>query len=1075
MNQLPRAKSLPHVKLDAPKNRSSAAGSSSGPQVVSIPDHELIRQIGKGAYGEVWLARNIMGAFRAIKIVRRDGFDSTSPFEREFTGIKRFEPISRTHEGFVDILQVGLNESEGLFYYIMEVADDLHHGQEIDPKTYIPKTLGKALARSGRFSVEECVQTGMALCQALEHLHRRGLVHRDVKPSNIVFVNGAPKLADIGLVTDSEHARTFVGTEGFIPPEGPGTPGADIYGLGKALYEIASGRDRLDFPALPPDLETMSDRVPFLELNEALIRACRQNPSDRYLYARDMYEDLALLVSAKSLRKLRILERRWAALKRNAAIAAIVIAVLTLVGFPLVREWQHSEEIRERSIGVHSANGINRLESGDHLGALSEFAEVFALEEKQAHRFAVGQTRIASILATTPVLSEMKFLNERIGAIQFSHDGKLLLAVEKKKDVRLFDLQSGQEIKTGINETNLAFVAFSPDDRLILTSSEAGSASIWDFKSGHEPRRLLHPMNVLCAIYSHNGLWIATGCRDGHVRIWDSRSGALKHDLPGHSTSVRGLAFSPDDRLLASASIDRTARVWDLALPEPDSFVLPHPDWVSSVCFSPDAKRLLSAGHDGWARLWDIHTAQEIPTLMRHEGQVAQAGFSPDGSRIFTASMDGTLRLWDGATTRPLERNHILRHSSDVFSAAFNSDGRRIASGCADGAVRVWELDVQGFKPTSFTGVVNDDGASAAILSGNSLSIQSLAASTSTRPASLEVPGTIRNLALSRNASKVAVSWTAADQSLALAVWNLPHLDKKISIPLDAGSISKLVFSRDNSFLSFNNGAVTRIIDTKTGRDWPIPGSFLENKPLIAFANNSERVAIGSGNKIALFENVNSAPLVPILTLEGDIRHLVFSPQDDLLLVSQGDDNVTAKPAVLVNFRGREPKLTRLWHKDGVLESTFHPTSSRIATAGENRQVLIWDLNSSREILSPMFLPHQVMSISYSHDGQFLGAVSGNRSVQIWDADTGHPVTPPLFNGRRPTRILFTPDRNRFITIDDPLQFSLWELPRSNISPEDAVALSHLLNSDLQTRGDEGARPFAEAWSQLRNRIPHRN
>src|SRR6185503_5002462 len=102
--------------------------------------------------------------------------------------------------------------------------------------------------------VHECIETGMALCRALEHLHGEGLVHRDIKPSNIIFVNGAPKLADIGLVTETGHTQSFVGTEGFIPPEGPGTEQADLFSLGKVLYEIATGRDRQDFPALPTKL-----------------------------------------------------------------------------------------------------------------------------------------------------------------------------------------------------------------------------------------------------------------------------------------------------------------------------------------------------------------------------------------------------------------------------------------------------------------------------------------------------------------------------------------------------------------------------------------------------------------------------------------------------------------------------------------------------------------------------------------------------------------------------------------------------------------------------------------------------
>src|SRR5437016_956395 len=98
-----------------------------------IPDHALLRCVGRGSYGEVWLARNVMGTYRAVKIVYRQKFDDARPFQREYHGIQKFEPISRSHEGLMDILQVGQSEAEQSFYYVMELADDLSSGRQIDP------------------------------------------------------------------------------------------------------------------------------------------------------------------------------------------------------------------------------------------------------------------------------------------------------------------------------------------------------------------------------------------------------------------------------------------------------------------------------------------------------------------------------------------------------------------------------------------------------------------------------------------------------------------------------------------------------------------------------------------------------------------------------------------------------------------------------------------------------------------------------------------------------------------------------------------------------------------------------
>src|SRR4029078_1869267 len=100
------------------------------------------------------------------------------------------------------------------------------------------------LKQRGRFPLDQSLELGLTLSLALGQLHRHGLIHRDVKPSNIIFVGGVPKLADIGLVTEQSEANTFVGTEGFVPPEGPTSIKADIYALGKVLYEAAMGKDR---------------------------------------------------------------------------------------------------------------------------------------------------------------------------------------------------------------------------------------------------------------------------------------------------------------------------------------------------------------------------------------------------------------------------------------------------------------------------------------------------------------------------------------------------------------------------------------------------------------------------------------------------------------------------------------------------------------------------------------------------------------------------------------------------------------------------------------------------------------
>jgi serine/threonine protein kinase len=151
----------------------------------------------------------------------------------------------------------------------MELGDDTQSGREINPVDYEPRTLraDSKQAAGTRLDTNLCIDIGLRLAEALEYLHDLGLAHRDVKPSNIIFVNGKAQLADIGLVA-ARGQRTFVGTEGFVPPEGPGSAQADVYSLGKVLYEIATGKDRLDFPELPDEPPPIGERKRWLELNK---------------------------------------------------------------------------------------------------------------------------------------------------------------------------------------------------------------------------------------------------------------------------------------------------------------------------------------------------------------------------------------------------------------------------------------------------------------------------------------------------------------------------------------------------------------------------------------------------------------------------------------------------------------------------------------------------------------------------------------------------------------------------------------------------------------------------------------
>ncbi len=284
---------LPSATLEAasPLDNGASHVSEMG---LAIPDHTLIRCIGEGAYGQVWIARNASGLHHAIKVVYQNRFPNAEPYQRAFRGLQKFMPISRSHKGFVNLLHVGRNESVGYFFCIMELGDDQKTGQEIDPSCYLPRTLSSELKQRETLPPRECLDVMLALTETVHELHLHRLVHRDIKPANILFVGGNPKLADIDLVTDISRIgeTSRIGTEGYMAPEGPGAAQADVYSLGRVLYVALTGKPPDQCPELPTRIGSVEDPGLFMEMNQILCKACDANLTRRYTSAALMRADL---------------------------------------------------------------------------------------------------------------------------------------------------------------------------------------------------------------------------------------------------------------------------------------------------------------------------------------------------------------------------------------------------------------------------------------------------------------------------------------------------------------------------------------------------------------------------------------------------------------------------------------------------------------------------------------------------------------------------------------------------------------------------------------------------------------
>ncbi|HMJ90476.1 MAG TPA: WD40 repeat domain-containing serine/threonine protein kinase, partial [Candidatus Acidoferrum sp.] len=502
----------------------------------------MLRRVGGGSYGEVWLARNVIGAYRAVKIVYRSTFLDARPFEREFNGIHKYEPISRSHPGLVQVLQVGRNSDAGYFYYVMELADDQCGVQNFHPDSYSARTLSRDVSARGRLEFQETIELGIALADALGHLHLHGLIHRDIKPSNIIFVNGRPKLADIGLVVTVGESDTMVGTEGFIPPEGPTSPQSDIYSFGKVLYEISTGNDRNLFPELP-EIKDGADAEQFSELNEIINKACAPVPADRYQTTEALCSDLEVLRAGKSVRRLRALERRLSLLTR-VLIAGGAIILVAIGGIYAVNSAREREQ-KLRAL-AYIEGGARMIEDRNYHAALPYFAQALDARRSDPAAADLQRLRIGMLLNQSVQLLQVWTNAEPVNNVTFSADGKRLL-LSQKSSAQLWDIASRAPVSPLFQVSNSIETArLSPDQSRILIAAST-NVHLIDAASGRELRSWHLPKRATTAVFSADGKRIACGCTDSHTYIFDAESESEEPilSLKGHTDDVDVAWFSP--------------------------------------------------------------------------------------------------------------------------------------------------------------------------------------------------------------------------------------------------------------------------------------------------------------------------------------------------------------------------------------------------------------------------------------------------------------------------------------------------------------------------------------------------
>ncbi|OIP71499.1 MAG: hypothetical protein AUK43_06010 [Oscillatoriales cyanobacterium CG2_30_40_61] len=309
-----------------------------------------------------------------------------------------------------------------------------------------------------------------------------------------------------------------------------------------------------------------------------------------------------------------------------------------------------------------------------------------------------------------------------VWAVSFSPNEEILASASADNTVKLWNIKETLQA-FGAGNYSILDISFNPEDQTIASASECKIVRLWDI-NGKVKTQLIYPnlsqspdpkcdentknklteQKVRGVAFSPDGTKIATASNDCTVKLWDSNGnlsrtlidpaitpkGKTCSDKSSHKYSVLGVAFSPDSKMIASASADNTIKIWDSGDGHWIKTLEGHTDSVYRVRFSPDGNTLASASADKTIKLWNPNKGKLLHTLTGHKNLVKDVNFSPDGTRIVSASHDQTIKIW---TNQGKLLKTLYGHSGEVESVSFSSDSQMIASGSLDHTIKIWSRD----------------------------------------------------------------------------------------------------------------------------------------------------------------------------------------------------------------------------------------------------------------------------------------------------------------------------------------------------------------------------------------------
>ncbi len=959
----------------------------------------ILRVVGTGGMGRVYEAVQ-QSPQRSVAVkVMRDGIVTAAQMRRFEYEAQVLARLRHPHIAQIYALSTARVGPLPIPYFVMELVPDarpLH-----------------VFCAADSLSIRARVALMRKVAAAVAHGHQKGVIHRDLKPGNIlVGGDGEPKVIDFGIArsTDGEAAVTalhltdpgqVVGTLSYMSPEQLAGRGedvdarSDVHALGLVLHELVTGELPYDLrgrsvleavrvvhdeePDVRAPVAAAARRDPDVSADDArslsvIVAKClEKRPADRYATAAELAAELGRWLAGEPIvarplsageQLLRLARRhRAAAAALFSALAALIAAVVG-ISFFAVRAEREGAAARAQ---LYRATVLLASASRDR-GAEAEARRQLAMARGLVADAGTRRPLELACLAASldDAVAVLTGHEGTVRALAWGPDGDRLVSAGEDGTLRVWEPAEAErrdawrQATLAAVDTELWGVAISPDGDTVAVACADGAARMWDMRTGRELLRCEgHAGTVYGVAFSHDGQRLITVGRDGGPRVWDATTGEEVMRLTGHVGTVYSAACSRDGSVIATAGKDATVRLWDAETGHERATLRGHANHVFFVAFSWQGDLLASASEDATVRIWDVASGEERAVL-QHPLKANAVAFTAD-DRVVTATNDAVLRIWDPATG--LEVGRRLGHEGGVWGVACVGQGPWIASGGTDGIVRVSRHDY-GSNPALRCGssvrAVAHDPAGALVAIGTGSGVQVWDAACGHQVATLSHDGRQVNdvqffpggrlLAAACDGGVVEV-WQCGAAGLSNRGEPRDH-GEPVAEPLRFTAHSRRVYSVDIDTIGQRLATAG---EDKTARIW----QWGEEPQEIAAIKHEKRVLCGR-----------------------------FSP-DGAILYTACEDRVARGWEIAT---GRE-RVRYEGHAAPVNWLALSPNAKRLATASSDGTVRLWDAASGVVQATLTGSPQQLWKVAFTPDGSRVIAVSADGGVYLWDAVSGEAVS----------------------------------------------------------------------------------